>query len=266
MDNFYDILGVSQNAEIEVIKAAHKALAKKYHPDTYSGNKKKAEEKLKSINAAFDVLSNSKKRKEYDEKIKSNDKQTGFDDKSDFNADENGEPVLKEDWQVLIEVFPEAEDMRKQLSLYSPKLSFTYQINLLTFKGAINSVKTGKQLKKDYFRRHFGTNRELHNVVELLLLAKKRHIAKEINRKVALLGSASSERIIIDIEKKHKTELEEARKAHYQQYYPYSPDDESKEWTPERDVSHTESTLVLLIAPLCILMGLLYFVYYKSQN
>ena len=228
MDNFYDILGVSQNAEIEVIKAAHKALAKKYHPDTYSGNKKKAEEKLKSINAAFDVLSNSKKRKEYDEKIKSNDKQTGFDDKSDFNADENGEPVLKEDWQVLIEVFPEAEEMRKQLSFYSPKLSFTYQINLLTFKGAVNSVKTGTQLKKDYFQRHFGTNRELHNLVELLLLANKRHIAKEINRKVALLGSTSSERIIIDIEKKHATELEEARANLYGQNYPDSTNETSK--------------------------------------
>lgn len=227
MVNFYDTLGVSQNAEIEVIKAAHKALAKKYHPDTYSGDKKKAEEKLKSINAAFDVLSNSKKRKEYDEKIKTNDKQTGFDDKSDFNADENGEPVLKEDWQVLIEVFPEAEEMRKQLSFYSPKLSFAYQIHLLTFKGAVNSVLTGEQLKKDYFQRHFGTNRELHNLVELLLLANKRHIAKEINRKVALLGTASSKRIIIDIEKKHATELEEARANLYRQNYPDSTNENS---------------------------------------
>ena len=40
MNNYYDIFGVSQNAEIEVIEAAHKALAKKYHPNTYSGNKK----------------------------------------------------------------------------------------------------------------------------------------------------------------------------------------------------------------------------------
>lgn len=228
MDNFYDILGVSQNAEFEVIKAAHKALAKKYHPDTYSGNKKRTDEKLKNINAAFDILSNSKTRKEYDEKIKSNDKQTGFDDKSDFNADENGEPVLKEDWQVLIEVFPEAEEMRKQLSFYSPKLSFTYQINLLTFKGAVNSVKTGKQLKKDYFKGHFGTNRELHNLVELLLLTNKRHIAKEINRKVALLGSASSERIIIDIEKKHAPELEEARANLCGQNYPDSTSETSE--------------------------------------
>ena len=233
MNNYYDIFGVSQNAEIEVIKAAHKALAKKYHPDTHSGNKKKAEEKLKDINAAFDILSNPKKRKEYDKKIKSSDKQTGFDDKSDFHAEENGEPVLKEDWQVLIEVFPEAEEMRKHLSLYSPKLSFTFQINLIAFKGALNSAKTGKQLKNDYFQLHFGTNHELHRLVEVLLLANKRHIAKEINKKVALLGSASSERIIIDIEKKYVVELTEVRKAANKKIYPDDPQYWTNDDVPE---------------------------------
>jgi DnaJ-class molecular chaperone len=113
--NLYEILGVDETAEIEVIKAAHKALAKKYHPDTFVGNKKHAEEKLKAINSAFDVLSDAKKRKEYDEKLKSENSQTGFDDNNDFDTKGHGEPVLKADWKVLIEVFPEAEDMRKAL-------------------------------------------------------------------------------------------------------------------------------------------------------
>ena len=43
MKDFYAILGVSVNAELEVINAAYRAMAKKYHPDVYKGNKKFAE-------------------------------------------------------------------------------------------------------------------------------------------------------------------------------------------------------------------------------
>ena len=49
LKNYYDILGVSQTAELEVVKAAHKALAKKYHPDIYDGDKSFAEKKLKIL-------------------------------------------------------------------------------------------------------------------------------------------------------------------------------------------------------------------------
>lgn len=63
---YYDILEVSENASDEVIRMAYKALAKKYHPDIFEGEPKEAEEKMKQINAAFEVLSNEQKRKQYD--------------------------------------------------------------------------------------------------------------------------------------------------------------------------------------------------------
>ena len=47
MKNYYDILEVSPKASKEVIEKAYRVLAKKYHPDRYTGDKKKiAEEKL----------------------------------------------------------------------------------------------------------------------------------------------------------------------------------------------------------------------------
>lgn len=64
--NYYELLQVSENASDEVIKMAYKALVKKYHPDTFKGDKAFAEEKTKEINEAYDVLSDPVKRQEYD--------------------------------------------------------------------------------------------------------------------------------------------------------------------------------------------------------
>lgn len=67
---YYDILEISQNASEEVVRMAYKALAKKYHPDVFKGDPKEAEEKMKQINAAFEVLSDEQKRKQYDDSLK----------------------------------------------------------------------------------------------------------------------------------------------------------------------------------------------------
>ncbi|MFQ3573122.1 MAG: molecular chaperone DnaJ [Thermodesulfovibrionales bacterium] len=63
--DYYKILGVDKNASEEEIKKAFRKLARKYHPDLNPGNKS-AEEKFKEINEAYAVLSDSKKRAEYD--------------------------------------------------------------------------------------------------------------------------------------------------------------------------------------------------------
>ena len=70
--NYYDILEVSHNASPEVIQNAYKTLAKKYHPDVYQGDKSFAEEQMKQINEAYEVLSDPQKRMEYDRRIKNN--------------------------------------------------------------------------------------------------------------------------------------------------------------------------------------------------
>lgn len=67
MKNYYDLLQVMPTASVEVIKMAYKALARKYHPDTYSGDTKYATDRMSEINEAYEVLSDSTKRAEYDQ-------------------------------------------------------------------------------------------------------------------------------------------------------------------------------------------------------
>src|SRR3990170_2914697 len=63
--DYYKILGVDKKASAEDIKKAYRKLALKYHPDKNPGNKE-AEEKFKKLSEAYAVLSDTKKRKEYD--------------------------------------------------------------------------------------------------------------------------------------------------------------------------------------------------------
>jgi DnaJ-class molecular chaperone len=64
--DYYKILGVPRTATQEEIKKAHRKLARKHHPDLNPGDKK-AEETFKSIQEAYDILSDPEKRTKYDQ-------------------------------------------------------------------------------------------------------------------------------------------------------------------------------------------------------
>ena len=67
--DFYAIFGVPPSASQEDIRAAHRELVKRYHPDIYStgDDKARATERLQAINEAYAVLGNAERRKEYDD-------------------------------------------------------------------------------------------------------------------------------------------------------------------------------------------------------
>lgn len=64
--NFYDVLGVSKTADDKEIKRAYYKLAKRYHPDTNSGDSA-AEQKFKEVSEAYEVLSDKERRQLYDQ-------------------------------------------------------------------------------------------------------------------------------------------------------------------------------------------------------
>lgn len=66
MADYYGLLGVTSSASQDEIKKAFRKLAMKYHPDKNPGDKK-AEDKFKEIGKAYEVLSDSGKRKTYDQ-------------------------------------------------------------------------------------------------------------------------------------------------------------------------------------------------------
>jgi curved DNA-binding protein len=65
-ESLYDTLGVKKDATADAIRRSYRKLARKHHPDVNPGDKA-SEETFKKISAAYDVLSDDKKRKAYDE-------------------------------------------------------------------------------------------------------------------------------------------------------------------------------------------------------
>ncbi|HEX2274583.1 MAG TPA: molecular chaperone DnaJ [Acidimicrobiales bacterium] len=61
--DYYKVLGVAENASEDQLRRAYRKLAKQHHPDAHPGS----EERFKEISAAYDVLSDPARRKEYDE-------------------------------------------------------------------------------------------------------------------------------------------------------------------------------------------------------
>jgi len=70
MENYYKILQVDKDASSEIIDKAYKLLVKKYHPDLQTDEEKRiAEEKIKKINEAYDIISDKSKREEYNKQL-----------------------------------------------------------------------------------------------------------------------------------------------------------------------------------------------------
>jgi curved DNA-binding protein len=74
--NYFELLGVTQDASLEEVKRAYRQLARRYHPDLNPGDKE-AEEKFKLLGEAYEVLSDPEKRTQYEE-YSSFWKQKGF--------------------------------------------------------------------------------------------------------------------------------------------------------------------------------------------
>lgn len=69
MKNYYNILGIKQDASHEEIRTIYRNLARQYHPDLHKDNPIFYEEKMKELNEAAEILLNKEKRKDYDNSL-----------------------------------------------------------------------------------------------------------------------------------------------------------------------------------------------------
>ena len=109
MLNLYEILEVNEKASKEIIEKAYKVLAKKYHPDLQTeDNKEKAEEKMKQLNEAYEILIDDEKRKQYDLEL-----QTKRDEELRKKLEEEIEKNAKKSEQTINNIAYQEQEIKK---------------------------------------------------------------------------------------------------------------------------------------------------------
>ena len=196
---YYAILGVTANSENVVIAAAYKALGKKYHPDVWTGKKEEADEKIRKINEAYSVLKDPQKRKAYDNSQSDKDNTGNYEDHSHGEEDNFSDEL--EGWKLVVEYYPRAEVLRKELSLISKKTAQYYQLAILTLKCADKHEELAVNVKEKFMVQYFGPNVQLQKFVLMLLKKGLKKDALEINKAIKTLGPESSDAILESAQK-----------------------------------------------------------------
>ena len=131
--NYYEILGVSNDASFDEIKKQYHKLLKQYHPDVYKGND--AEEKTTLIIEAYEILSDEDKRKKYDEMLNNLNSNENADNKNDYdevinNYSKKAKKVSQKNaYKTLIE---------ETLMTFDELVSYKNELILLAYNMEIN--------------------------------------------------------------------------------------------------------------------------------
>ena len=152
--DLYAILGVLPDAEPDVLKAVYLALAKKYHPDT-SGSSEH-EEKLKEINAAYEILRDPVQRREYDATRSQQNDDTGQYEPDVDDEDLTAE-ALQSDWEFAVEYRPELGDLLRSVATISPTLSIVFQSTILNRRSFDNASLIADELVAGFMVEYSST-------------------------------------------------------------------------------------------------------------
>lgn len=214
----YQILGLVPGAEDSVIRAAYRALVAIYHPDKNNGVEGN---RIRLINAAYDVLSDPQKRREYDstrESVSSNATSSEFDSKNPFSSS----PV-DDSWRMATTFYRDIDDLAEDLSRISWRLSFAFKLELLENRKYSEATKIASRIKREYLSRYFGKNTRVLEYAEELIKAEQKEAALYLNEILAVMGdSVSIFDIRYKIEKRYQNlrSILEARRIYSRIKYP----------------------------------------------
>jgi curved DNA-binding protein CbpA len=199
--DYYAILGIMPSADEAIIKAVYHALAKKWHPDTFKGDKAIAEAKMKEINEAKDVLSDAALRADYDTRRNASSGQQQQREYEEPDAEDRApfEAEVAADWKFVLEYYPEVEKMRTELALFSNALALSFQVNLLELKAFGQAERLKKSMISQFLHMYFGKNAAIQAFAERLIRVRAKNGARELNRLIRVSGSptdADAKRII----------------------------------------------------------------------
>ena len=187
--DYYQTLGITPSAELAVIKAVYKALANKYHPDKHTGNKAQADAKMREINEAYEVLSDSAKRASYDAS-RNKAEEAAFEetDESVKRAEETLSQIIQSDWATAEKYHTSLRTFVQELEAISRTLVLPFKIYVLEEQSFSRAQEVAEAMIAKYLSSYFGSNEAIVEYAKQLLVNGDREAAKELNKVVRILG------------------------------------------------------------------------------
>lgn len=188
MKNLYQILGVLDDAEDIIIRAAYKALAQKYHPDKWKGDANDANRRMSEINEAYGVLSNSEKRAQYDSEYfknhQKNEAQEEDAEHSNFISEDD------EAWNIAIGFYPQLQKDYLALARISNILGNTFKAKLIEEKKFEEANVYRESIESEYLERYYGRDKEIQFFAKKLLLSNFKKEAVHVNKIIRAMGES----------------------------------------------------------------------------
>ena len=148
MKDYYEILEVNKKASNDTIKKVFRMLIKKNHPDLFEGKEKiKAEEKVKELNEAYEVLINKESREKYNLELAENDKSN--EEALAILMEENQylKNVIQEKNRLIKEYFDEVEEEQENIQKNYSNI-YKQGINNETMVEGYNLYRRKEQINK----------------------------------------------------------------------------------------------------------------------
>ena len=179
--NYYDLLEIHPKASSEVIKAAYKVLAQKYHPDKNPAAN--SMNKMQSINEAYTVLSDKVKREKYDQVLKQqNLKETVLTKKDNNNFEVNELTVYLQYVKKIRETFVEFADLLDTLDVLEDiyqRISTVNEKKYISFKTFKIICETLKEERIESERVHKAINKNREEISNMLKAEKLKNLGQQ---------------------------------------------------------------------------------------
>ena len=197
--DYYAVLGVLPDAEDVVIAAAYRALAKRYHPDQWQGDRSTAHQRMSEINKAYEVLGAAVRRADYDKKrARSHPEFSACDNQEQAEAFKSALTDTEAKWETACSIYPDLAELRSGLAKISTQQAFAFVTILLEAKVFKRRGAIAVQLERAYLERYFGTNEHILDYAKYLVLHGHLGAVKLLNHLVSVMGSEVDPDLLIN--------------------------------------------------------------------
>ena len=195
--DFYQTLGVMPDAEQVVITAAYRALASRYHPDRWAGDKAEATRRMSEINAAYDAVGSPEKRANYD-RLKGTSTSTFGENSEQVDAAfDEAMSNLEARWRTAVSLMPDLQNIRDHLAKTAHRLAFAFVVIMLESKKFPQRKAIAQTMEVNFLERYFGTDQEIIVFAKDLIAIGNKQAIKALNNYVDVVGSEVPAQTII---------------------------------------------------------------------